>query len=330
MITIAKSENSGYFTIDDVPYPKNQYLINYDNISLGLEGMNFSLCSIYDGSKILSSRGYAEIEGLSNWGDLLTLLSKLKILASNDTNAQDQDSPPFDFFFTQIKGAPTTIAVETVIDEYTVTVADGSACGIGDYFGMFNALNPNDNRYSFSTILGISTNVLTLDTPVDFAFKIGDTAACFTRDMNVDGSVTPQVFRIQVGSAATQSIDITRIMISMLTASPVSLAKFGDIDPSLIIRGLVLRRTNGDVRNIWNAKSNGEIANLTFDYDPYTALNPAQGQDGAKFRYTLAGQAKHGVVVRLHPGDSLDLIVQDPLQTLVQFRVIGEGHVVLL
>lgn len=244
-----------------------------------------------------------------------------------DVNVQDQTSPPIDFFFTQLKGTPTTIAVQTSIDDYSVNVVSGAGCSVGDYVGIFNADNPLNNRAYFGTVTTINANLITLDTPVDFAFKVGDTFACFTRDINdANGSTTPEIFQVQVGPNATQSIDITRLMISMLTNSAVDLNKFGDL--TALVRGCVLRRVNGFTHNIWNVKTNGDIVNLAFDYTPYSASNPAQGQDGAKFRYTFAGQDKHGVAVRLNPGDSLQLIIQDDLTDLAQFRIIAEGHYV--
>jgi hypothetical protein len=243
-----------------------------------------------------------------------------------DVNVQDQTTPPIAYFFTQQQGAKTTVATATAIDDSSVTITDASGCSIGDYFGMFNADNPIDNRAYFGIIQNIATNTVTLDTPIDFAFQIGDTAACFTRDMNVTASQgSPEVFQVEVGSAATQSIDITRLMFTCLTDSAVDLSKFGDIVDG-IENGLVLRRVNGFTNNIWNIKTNGELANLAYDFDVNTATNPAQGQDGFLCRYTFAGPDKHGVAVRLDPGDSLQLIVQDDLSSLIKYRVIAEGH----
>jgi hypothetical protein len=242
-------------------------------------------------------------------------------------NVQDQVTTPIDFFFTQPKGLKTSVAVATSINDYSVEVLDGTNCLVGDYLGMFNADDPRNNRAYFGTILSKSLNVLTLDTPMDHAFKIGDTAACFTRELKVLGSpASPQYFAVEVGSNATQSIDITRLMISMTTDTVPNLIKFGDL--TSLTNGIVLRRVNGVLHNIWNVKNNGELANLCFDYDPYVTTNPAQGENGAKFRYTFAGQDKHGVAVRLDPGDRLELIVRDDLTGLLGFRIIAEGHYV--
>lgn len=249
---------------------------------------------------------------------------------SINTFVQDQTSPPIDFFFTQIKGTPTTVAVATEIDDTTVDVTSAAGCSVGDYVGIFNADSSTDNRAYFGTILAIATNTITLDTPLDFAFQPGDTFACFTRDLNdATGTLAdPEIFAIQVGPGANQSIDITRIMISFITDNTVTLATFGDIVGGLT-NGIVLRRVDGDTRNIWNVKTNGEIAHLCYDYNPYSANNPNQGQNGATFRYSFAGQDKHGVAVRINPGDSLQIVIQDDLTDIQQFRVIAEGHYVV-
>ena len=256
----------------------------------------------------------------------VSIVSPLESNGGITVNIQDQTSVPVDFFFTQIKGIPTTVAIQTAIDDYTVTVTSAANCSIGDYVGIFNADNSTNNRAYFGTILSISGNNITLDTPIDFEFQVGDTFACFTRNLNVDGSTTRQIFSVQVGSGATQSIDITRLMVSFITDTKVDLSKFGDL--TSLNNGLVLRRKDGVIHNIWNIKNNGELANLCFDYSPYSSTNPNQGQDGAKFRYTFAGQDKHGVAVRLEPGDELQLLIQDDLTGLQQFRVIAEGHYV--
>lgn len=239
---------------------------------------------------------------------------------------QNQISKPVVFYFTQVVGMPTTVAVTAAVDDVMVTITDTSNCTTNGYIGFFNADDPLDNRAFFASTLAITGNVVHLDTPLDFEFQVGDTAACLDRELDIDGSATNQIFSIQVGSAANQSIDITRIMVTMLTGSAVSLATFGDL--AALTKGCVLRRTNGTTVNIFNIKSNGDLANLCYDYLPLQATNPSQGQDGALFRYTFAGTDKHGVAIRLDPGDRLDFIIQDNISSLTQFRIIGEGHYV--
>jgi len=241
--------------------------------------------------------------------------------SSIDVSVQDQTTPPVDFFFTQAGGPPTSLSASVAIDDYDITVVSATGCSVGDYFGVFNTAG---DRAYFGEIVSIATNTLTMDTPMDFAFQAGDVAICLDRNLAADGSTTPQIFSIEVGSGSSSSIDISRIMISMLTDSAPSLAKFGDL--TKLTKGLVLRRVNGDIRNIWNVKDNGELTNLTFDYDALLATNPSQGQNGANFRNSFNGSDKHGTAIRLNPGDELQLIVQDDLSDLIRFRVIAQGH----
>lgn len=240
-----------------------------------------------------------------------------------DVNIQDQITRPLDFFFTQIKGAPTTVAVETAIDDQSVTVVSDAVCSVGDYFGVFE-----DSRFYFGEILALpGGNVIDLDTPLDSVFTIGSTAACFSRDMDVNGSITPQIFQVEVGSGGTESIDITRIIFLLHTATTPEFADFGDISGGLTM-GLVLRRVNGSTENILNWKSNAEIANTAYDLDLFGAGGLPGGAEGFVARLSFAGQEKHGVALRLGPGDKIQMIIQDDLTTLTQFRVVAQGHVV--
>lgn len=240
-------------------------------------------------------------------------------------NIQDQTSPPLDLFFIQALGAPTNLSNNISIDDRTITIGNTTNFIDGTYVGIFC---PEENRFYFAEQQGAPVgNNITLDTPLDFEFHAGDSVQPLTRDMDVDGSTTAQSFIISgAGPSSDVEIDITRIMISLETSGAVDLNKFGDL--TKLTNGIVLRKTNSDVRNIWNVKSNGEIANLCYDYDPHLASNPAQGQNGANFRYSFAGQDKHGVAVRVSTGEALELIIQDDLTGLNSFRIIAEGHIV--
>ena len=78
---------------------------------------------------------------------------------------------------------------------------------------------------------------------------------------------------------------------------------------------------------IWNAKTNGELALICASDFYYTDKAPA-GQNGARFRNTFSGQDKHGVTIRLAPGETLELVVQDDLTLLSVFNMMAQGHFV--
>jgi hypothetical protein len=156
---------------------------------------------------------------------------------------------------------------------------------------------------------------------------IGNTVWTGNRSMNVDGSVTPAVFQIgPVGAATEIEIDIVRIMGWIQDDVSMDDAKFGGI--SALTRGLVLRRNNADgtFTNYWNAKSNGEIRLLAFDAN-YASKAPS-GFYGFNFRNTYGGQSKHGVVIRLTTGQSMQVVVQDDLTDLAEMFMMAQGHIV--
>ncbi len=238
---------------------------------------------------------------------------------------EDRVTPALDFYFQQQKGVTTALTNAVAINDTSMIVDSVVDIIQGDYIGVFSGVSGED-RFYFATVLNVIANQVFLDTPFDFAFEAGDPVISTSRNLNVDGSGAPQIFRVAAGGPGTDiSIDITRIMIAMETNNEPQFPNFGDIVGGLT-NGLVLRRVDGITRNIWNLKTNKEIANLTFDYTPYDASNPGIGVNGLASRYTFAGQDKHGVAVRLKQGDSLEIIIQDNLLTLLDFQIIAQGH----
>lgn len=218
----------------------------------------------------------------------------------------------------------TTLSVDGVIDEYIVTVTSVVGIAVGQHFRI---INYDADRFYFGTILGISGNDITLDTPLDFAYLSGSEITYSNINMNVDGSVTPIKFKLRTGSPSIPSLlDITRLIFYCTASSSVDLNKFGNL--ASLTNGIVFRRVNNSINNIFNVKTNGELASLMYDWNPYQASNPAQAIDGFVSRLTFAGQNKIGVALRVGSDDNIEIIVQDDLSLLTSFIVIAEGHVV--
>jgi hypothetical protein len=142
--------------------------------------------------------------------------------------------------------------------------------------------------------------------------------------MNVNGSVTPVIYGLRnTEEAIGKSFDITRVMFKCLTNNNLDLSQFGDIVGGLT-RGIVFRKKDGIYQNIFNAKTNGDLKNLMYDFDIQVAVQ--QQQDGFTGRLTFAGANRMGVAIRLAPGEDIQMIIQDDLSTIVKFQVIAEGH----
>ena len=269
-----------------------------------------------------SSKNIAILEGTNDVGEVEHVTVNNGGL---DTNLQDQVTPPLDLFFTQEDGIPTTLTVDTEIDDTVITVADATAFPPGQHIGIFSGAN-GDSRFFFAEVISVLGLDLTLDTPIDFAFPLGEPVVPITEDMNVDGSIDTQIFAIRGGGPQTEvTIDITRIIVNIITNDPSKLAYFGDIVGGLTF-GLVLRRVDGDTRNIWNVKQNEDFSVIAYDVTYLDQLKQAD-LNGLVTRMTFAGQEKHGVAIRLAPGDQLQLLVQDDLSSLIKFQVMGQGHI---
>jgi hypothetical protein len=271
--------------------------------------------------------GIIFVQAQSNVVDLREIVGNWKLESNGGApvNIQDQTTPPLDIFFVQLNGSITTLAEDSFIDNQTINVTNRSASGIdvGTYLGLSGV---NGGRFYFGEVLSVSGDLVTLDTPLDFNYTANANVVPTTRDLNVDGSLTPQIFFVGVGGAGSDlEFDITRIMIKCITDTAPTLDRF--CDQTSLTNGIILRRVDGDARNIWNVKNNGELGHLAYDYQPYLATNPGQTQNGALFRYSFAGQDKHGVAVRIKPGDELQIIIQDDLSGIDLFRVVAEGHI---
>jgi len=241
-----------------------------------------------------------------------------------DAVLQDSTSPLLIVKASQLV-TETTLATQTAKDDYVINVADATGFIVGQYLTLYSV---DDNKVFFSNILAINTLAITIDMPLDFEFTVGSIVSVGSNAMDVDGSITPQIFGIRNPTTADipLTIDITRLMFSCLASSTVDLSMFGNIADGLT-RGIAIRRVDGTYENILNAKTNADLKGLMYDFD----IQAAQGsqQDGFTGRLTFAGQNKMGAVIRLAANEDLQIIIQDDLTSLTSFTIVAEGsHVV--
>jgi hypothetical protein len=232
---------------------------------------------------------------------------------------QDQTTPILCVPFHLVENT-TTFAVDSVINTRSFTVTDPTGFTIGKFASFFSI---SENRFGNATITDVVGSVITIDSPLDFAYLTGDTVTSGTENLAVDGSVTPVKFQVRTGDPGLSFIsDITRLVFTMETVSTPVWTDFGDIINGLT-RGVVLRRTDGITTNIFNIKSNSDLAGICYDL---TILS-GQGLDGIRARMSFAGASKMGVVLRVAPNEDLEIIIQDDLTSLGDFRIRAQGHI---
>lgn len=252
---------------------------------------------------------------------LTTILNR----SVNDVALQDQTTPPVIVNFNRIAES-TTLAADRAINDTFITVLDTLGAFNNRYVIIFN---PTALRFSKFNVLSIGDDTLYLDDPLDFAYDSSSFVDLTSKNLAVDGSSTIQTFGLRGVSPSPIGItvDITRIIITCVTAAPVDLSTFGDISGG-ITNGLLLRVRDGSFLNVFNVKTNQDIAGILYDWTPHLATNPAQGQDGFVARLTFGGQNKIGVVIRLAPGEDLEFLVKDDLSSITSLEIIAEGHIV--
>lgn len=236
---------------------------------------------------------------------------------------QDQTAETLDVPFLRQLNPNSTIAVETVIDSRTVTVSAGHGALVGNTLEIANG----GLTFMQTEILAVVGDVLTIDQPVNHVYPAGSFAIISTDDMLVDGSITPVIYSIL--PLPLQAGHIIRILLDIRGTGDMDFSTFGS-DAGLV-NGCVLRirRADGDFKNLFNWKDNGDFLNKSFDN---TFLLPKQGGTIKSFiaRNTYGGQDKRGVVIVLDGslGEELQVIIQDDLTAgdNVEFRMIAQGH----
>lgn len=238
-------------------------------------------------------------------------------------NIQDQTSKPIDTYFLQ-EISPFTLAVDTVSSTKTTLVYDFTATtGHGIVIGSeIILLDVIADVEFYATVLNVVGDVITVDRPVDNVFPAATTLARIVNsNMNVNGSVTPQIFTARAG---VNPIDFVRFIVSITDDSSMDDGKFGGL--TALPRGLVFRIVDGFQKTIFNFKTNGEIKNFCHDGTYTDATLGPGGSEGFNARITFGGQSKHGVVLRVSGAEVLQWVVQDDLTDLESLKIVGEGH----
>ena len=238
-------------------------------------------------------------------------------------NVQDQTTRPFSIRVNQILDTNFTLANSPVVNQYDINLIDTSSLIIGDKIAFLE--QNGDAQLMQGQILGILGNTITMDRPVPYNFTPSATIIfTFDNQINVDGSITTEVFGIT--NFFDESIDITRFIFHCRDATSMDDGTF--CGRSMLPRGVLLRKKllDGNYINYFKVRSNGGWGELAYDKS-YDDKAPA-GLYGFTTRLSYAGQSKHGVTIRLAPGESIEFLIQDDLTGLESGILMVEGHFV--
>ena len=251
-------------------------------------------------------------------------------------NVQDQASEVIDLHLMRTI-TDITITSNTSIDDTIVSIDSDVTPQIGNSVCFKESTAFYQGDILSVTPTGGTGYDIELDMPLDYAYTTDGGCALRDKNLNVDGSTTPVVFSVSPQGLIDplkynrgQRWDIVRLMLAITDATAMDDGKFGGITGG-ITNGIVIRKKNGTYKNIFNAKTNGDIAlhvyDLTYIDD---TLGPA-GLYGLRVRRTFGGQNKNGVVIRLDADDDdeFQVIVRDNLTGLDGFTAVVQGHIAI-
>lgn len=242
---------------------------------------------------------------------------------SGAVTLQDQTTPTLSLHFLQ-EISTVAIAIDTVRDTRTVTLDPGHGAVVNDVLQISDTITGEFIQTDIISILG---DVMTIDAPMIKVFTPANSESILAlEDLLVDGSVTPQIFKIL--PIASQSGDMVAVNFVIEGTSDQDFTTFGS-DAALAI-GCILRVKNqvGDFRNLLSFRTNGDIIEHS---GTNTFLTPKGGNSTRGFfsKITWGGQDNHGVVVRLDGalGEELQLVIQDDLTAGVNtsFQMVAQG-----
>lgn len=217
-------------------------------------------------------------------------------------------------------GTSTTLSVAASSGDTSITVVDPT--GITDE-SMIQILNGGTRELIHFHVNDVAGSVLTLSGPLDFDHAIGDVINEIEINMAVNGSlVAPVSFKIQ--PPAAERWQITRVLPTMLGAGPTAMddGKFGNI--AALANGVILRTfIDGAFRTLSHWHKNNDIREDMFDFG-YTPNAPA-GQNGASGRWTFS-KAQFVPDLDGAIGDYIEMLIQDDLRDLDEFKNKGQGR----
>lgn len=243
-----------------------------------------------------------------------------------DIFIQDQHTEVIDLFLMQFEGT-FTVSVNTVIDTYTFEATGGHGISVGDC-----VLFREGVAFSQFFVISMATNTITVGSPFDVIYTTSGTFDRGIINMNVDGSITPQIFSIgpiaPVAPATENKWDIVRVMFAIQDGSSMDSSMFGSIAGG-VENGITLRQKNGMYKNYFNIKANGDWGLRAYDI----SFDDRAGGNGKYFfrtRRTFGGAAKTGVTIRLagEDSDAFEVVINDDLTDLEEFFGVTQGHVV--
>lgn len=221
---------------------------------------------------------------------------------------------PADYYLYQTVAIPI-ISTTAIIGNKFINVISSTGVVAGHAITLYEGVNMFQSLVKDTTATTIS-----IASPIDFAFTSSAIVESGPWSMDVDGSVTPQIFSIK--APPESSVDIHTINCSMLDTSPMDDGLFGGL--VALDTGLIFRFEDGVTKNLAVIVNNIGFWEIGFAIE-YAPKAPA-GQYG--FRARRHVPTVDGVAVSLTSGGiaEFQIHVRDDLRDLDLFACTINGH----
>lgn len=235
-----------------------------------------------------------------------------------DVNIQSQTSPLFQYLLMNEIKTDITLTAPIEVDDEVINVSAGH--GFTAASGEFMVCRNGDSFFQLK-VISVSTNAITIESPVDIAYPIlGTSIIRGNVNMNVDGSTTAVDFKYTFNNdaLATVPVDIQSVIFSFQSGAVApDDGTFGGI--AAITKGLLFRKINGENIGLGNYTSNQEFRDVGAIVE-YTEKAPA-GTYATNIRINI--DQSFGQVIRLDPSepDSILARVRDDIDALDKFTM---------
>lgn len=222
--------------------------------------------------------------------------------------------------------AITSPNVGIIKDDISIQVDDTSGFSDGDFFIIQEGATQETDVINIINVTPGTPGTFDLDRQLDNDYTTSSIIERVERNMATVSTATtasPVIFTI--APLPGETFHLLRINISMTHQSAGNDSKFGGI--AALINGMVLRQnlsTRSEVISQW--KTNGDIRK-DVGVDLVYTIGAGLAANGTSARFTFK---KSDFIVSLigDNGDSIDLIIQDPVDALNTCEVKGQGHIV--
>lgn len=235
---------------------------------------------------------------------------------------RDQITDTLDLYFLENKTVNLTLAADAIIDTKTIQLTSGHGLTAANSVGHILELSSTvDGKFYQGKIVNIVGDTITLGSLLNRTY-LASSSVVSTGNPNlakdaatgvaIDGTSTPVIFRVK--PTPTQSGDITRLLLACTSNNESDVTTFGGapaLTSGLLFR---LKKTDGTYRNLFTYRDNFDVILHGFNYSSYIpkAGNTLRGFVGM---ITFAGQANHGVAIRLDGslGEELQIVITEAM-----------------